>query len=213
MHRFLLFLSLCTCASAQITVVSAASYQPEAFDDDDLVVLELIAGQVASAIAHLRQSDRLDSQVQRRESESEAIFANMADALLVVDADGRIVRLNHAARKLLCVENTSIMFGQPLDRELWGQWPLGAQEVAETLAPTCEGLLSLGRGRCSRCFSCAPLRDRFLARCGYLSFVLLQATHDAATSRLNAWAKLGDVSLARGTWATALRLVGSQDPA
>jgi len=116
-------------------VISASSYQPEAFDDDDLLALEVIAGQVAIAIANLRQSDRLDSQLQRRVSESEAIFANMADALLVVDAAGRIVRLNHAARKLLCVENTSIVFGQPLDRQLWGQWPLGAQEVAETLAP------------------------------------------------------------------------------
>jgi transcriptional regulator with GAF, ATPase, and Fis domain len=106
-------------------VISAYSYHPEAFDDDDLLALEVIAGQVAIAIAHLRQSDRLDSQLQRRVSESEAIFANMADALLVVDAEGRIVRLNHAARKLLCVENTSIVFGQPLDRSLWGQWPLG----------------------------------------------------------------------------------------
>jgi PAS domain S-box-containing protein len=116
-------------------VISASSYQPDAFDDDDLLALEVIAGQVAIAIANLRHSDRLDSQLQRRVSESEAIFANMADALLVVDADGRIVRLNHAARKLLCVESTSIVFGQPLDREQWGQWPLGAQEVAETLAP------------------------------------------------------------------------------
>jgi signal transduction histidine kinase len=116
-------------------VISAYSYQPEAFDDDDLLALEVIAGQVAIAIANLRHSDRLDSQLQRRVSESEAIFANMADALLVVDAAGRIVRLNHAARKLLCVKDTSIVFGQPLDREQWGQWPLGAQEAAETLAP------------------------------------------------------------------------------
>ena len=118
-----------------IGVISASSYQPEAFDEDDLLALEVIAGEVALAIANLRHSDRLDSRFQRRESESEAIFANMADALLVVDADGRIVRLNQAARNLLCVENTSIVFGQPLDREQWGQWPLGAQEVAETLAP------------------------------------------------------------------------------
>jgi signal transduction histidine kinase len=123
-------------------LISAFSYQPEAFDTDDLLLLEVIAGQVASAIANLRRSDRLDSQLQRRVSESEAIFANMADALIVVDADGRIVRLNHAARELLCVENTSIVFGQPLDRERWGQWPLGAQEVAETLAPMIEGLRS-----------------------------------------------------------------------
>ncbi|HLZ28706.1 MAG TPA: ATP-binding protein [Chloroflexota bacterium] len=121
-------------------VISASSYQPETFDDDDLLTLEVIAAQVAVGIANLRRSSHLDSQVQRRVSESEAIFARMADALLVVDAAGRIVRLNHAARKLLCVENTSIVFGQPLDREQWGQWPLGAQEVAETLAPMIEVL-------------------------------------------------------------------------
>ena len=68
-------------------VISASSYQPAAFDEDDLLAMEVIAGQVAIAIAHLRQSDRLDSQLQRRASESEAIFANMADALLVVDAE------------------------------------------------------------------------------------------------------------------------------
>jgi signal transduction histidine kinase len=116
-------------------VISASSYQPEAFNEDDLLALEVFAGQVAIAVANLRQSHRMDSQLQRRVSESEAIFANMADALLMVDADGGIVRLNHAARKLLCVDNTSIVFGQPLDREKWGRWPLGAQEVAETLGP------------------------------------------------------------------------------
>jgi signal transduction histidine kinase len=121
-------------------VISAASYQPAVFDDDDLLTLEVIASQVAGAIAHLRHSDRLDSQLERRVLESEAIFANMADALIVVDSAGRIVRLNHAARTLLCVENTSIVFGQPLDREQWGQWPLGAQEVAETLAPMIDEL-------------------------------------------------------------------------
>jgi signal transduction histidine kinase len=116
-------------------VISVSSYQPDAFDEDDLLAVEVLAGQVAIAIANLRQSHRMDSQLERRISESEAIFANMADALLVVDANGGIIRLNRAARKLLCVENTSIVFGQPLDREKWGRWPLGAQQVAETLGP------------------------------------------------------------------------------
>jgi PAS domain S-box-containing protein len=116
-------------------VISASSYRPAAFDEDDLLALEATASQVALAIANLRQSDRLDLQLQRRVSESEAIFAKLADALIVVDAAGRIVRMNHAARELLCVDKTTIVFGQPLDHQQWGQWPLGAQEVAETLAP------------------------------------------------------------------------------
>lgn len=153
-------------------VISASSYQPEAFDDDDLLALEVIAGQVAVGLANLRRSDRLDAQVQRRVSEAEAIFAKMADALLVVDAAGRIVRLNHAARRLLCVENTSIVFGQPLDSEQWGQWPLGAQEVAETLAPMIDVLrrglapdrieVELhGQGRRFLSFSGTPLFDPY----------------------------------------------------
>ena len=47
-------------------VISASSYQPDAFDDDDLLALEVISGQVAIAIANLRHSGQLDSQLQRR---------------------------------------------------------------------------------------------------------------------------------------------------
>ena len=122
-------------------VISAQSYQPDAFDEDDLLLLEVIAAQVAIAIANLRQSDRLDTQLQRRVSESDAILAGMSDALLVVDAAGRLIRLNQAARQLLCVNVTSVVLGQALDRELWGKWPLGAREVAEALAPMIEMLL------------------------------------------------------------------------
>ncbi|MCA1647101.1 MAG: GAF domain-containing protein, partial [Chloroflexi bacterium] len=124
-------------------VISVQSYQPESFDEDDLLVLEGIASQVAIAIANLRKSDRLDSQLRRRETESDAILASMSDALLVVDAAGRLIRLNRAARQLLCVDVTSLVLGQPLDREQWGKWPLGAREVAETLAPMIE-VLRLG---------------------------------------------------------------------
>ncbi|MGI9146746.1 MAG: ATP-binding protein [Chloroflexota bacterium] len=150
-------------------VVSASSYQPEAFDEDDLLALEVIAGQVAIAITNLRHSHRLDSQLQRRVSESEAIFANMADALIVVDAAGRIARMNHAARKLLCVENTSIVFGQPLDRQQWGQWPLGAQEVAETLAPMID-VLRKGRAPQSIDVALRAQGRRFLSFSGTALF-------------------------------------------
>jgi signal transduction histidine kinase len=59
----------------------------------------------------------------------------MADALLMVDARGCLVGLNHAARALLCLDDASIVLGQPLDRAQWGQWPLGAREITERLAP------------------------------------------------------------------------------
>ncbi|MDQ6671757.1 MAG: ATP-binding protein [Chloroflexota bacterium] len=163
-------------------VISAFSYQPDAFDEDDLTVLEVIANQLTNAIANLRNSDSLDTQLQRRVSESEAILANMSDALLVVDNAGRLVRLNLAARKLLCVDATSIVLGQPLDREQWGQWPLGGREVAETLAPMIDVLqrgkvpptieIELhGTGRRVLSFSGAPLSDSYGALTGCLLVV------------------------------------------
>ena len=121
-------------------VLAVYSYQPDSFDENDLLALEVVATQTAMAIVNLRHSDRLDVQTQRRIAELEAILASMADALLIVDAAGRIILLNHAARQLLSLNDVSIIYGQPLDREHWGNWPLGAQEVAETLAPMVEAL-------------------------------------------------------------------------
>ncbi len=116
-------------------VIAVHNYQPDAFDEDDLLVLEAIAGQAAVAIAGLRDSERLNTQLQERVSELQAILSTMADALLMVDAQGRLVGLNHAARVLLCLDDVSIVLGQPLERQEWGNWPLGAREVTETLAP------------------------------------------------------------------------------
>jgi two-component system, OmpR family, phosphate regulon sensor histidine kinase PhoR len=153
-------------------VLAVYSYEPDSFDENDLLALEVVATQTAMAIANARHSDRLDAQIQRRISELEAILASMADALLIVDAAGRIVHLNHAARQLLSLNDASIILGQPLDREHWGNWPLGAQEVAETLAPMVEALQRgeviadtevdlAGPGRRILSFSGTPLRDGF----------------------------------------------------
>jgi signal transduction histidine kinase len=77
-----------------------------------------------------------------RASELEAILAGMSDGLMVVDVEGQIVRLNHRARTMLGPAASAIILGQPLDREQWGQWPLGAQAVAEALLPLVEALRS-----------------------------------------------------------------------
>jgi signal transduction histidine kinase len=116
-------------------VIAVHSYQPDAFDEDDLLVLEAISGQASVAIAGLRQSERLNTQLEERIAELRAVFSTMADALLMVDTEGRLITLNHAARELLCIDDVSIVLGQPLERQEWGNWPLGAREIAETLAP------------------------------------------------------------------------------
>src|SRR3989304_4457810 len=103
----------------------------------------------------------------------------MSDALLVLDSRGCITKLNHAARKLLCPDNStsSIVLGQPLDREQWGQWPLGPRVVAEAISPLIAALHRgetvndleidvLATGRQVFSFSSSPLYDASGVRTG-----------------------------------------------
>jgi PAS domain S-box-containing protein len=153
-----------------VGVLLLQSYQPEAYDQDDLATLRAIAGQAATAIENLRRSERLDAELERRVSELEAILASMADALVIVDADGAIVGLNPAARALLCAEGDSIVLGRPLDEQGWERWPPGVRAVVDLLAPLVE---AVRRGEARRdveaelragglrvlSFSSAPLLD------------------------------------------------------
>src|SRR5690606_28143596 len=102
-----------------VGVLSIQSYRADTYDEDDLLTLETLGRQIGLAIQNLRVSQRLDTQLQRRVSELETILESMDDALLIVDAQGRIVRLNRAARELLNAGDTSIVYGQPLDLEKW----------------------------------------------------------------------------------------------
>jgi two-component system, OmpR family, phosphate regulon sensor histidine kinase PhoR len=116
-----------------VGVLSVQSYQPNAYGDDDLFLLQAIAAQVAPTIEFLQHGEQ--ERVASRASELEAILAGMSDGLMVVDIEGRIVRLNPPARAMFGPAGAGIILGQPLDREQWGQWPLGAQAVAEALMP------------------------------------------------------------------------------
>src|SRR5437588_1643448 len=70
----------------------------------------------------------------------EAILANMADALLIIDPKGSLVRLNRAARELLCLDEASIVLGQPFDERQWNDWPPAGRAAAEALRPVVEQL-------------------------------------------------------------------------
>ena len=159
-------------------VMAAYSYQPSFFDEDDLLLVEIIASQAAVAIANLSQSDRVNAQLQRRVSELETILASMTDALLIVDDQGRAVRLNHAARRLLSLNNSSAVLGNLLvDPEHWHDWPDATQQVARCLKPLIEALqrgeppaeteVDLpGQARRVLSFSSSPLQDSFGASTG-----------------------------------------------
>jgi signal transduction histidine kinase len=153
-----------------IGVVCVEAYGEGVYRERDLHLLESLADEAAGVIAGLHYTERLGVQVRQRVSELEAILASMADALLIIDAKGRLVRLNKVAREVLCLDEVSIVLGQPLDEQLWDQWPLGGRAVAEALRPIVEQLQSTqeaqeleaelpGAGRRTLSFRASPLHD------------------------------------------------------
>jgi hypothetical protein len=64
----------------------------------------------------------------------------MADAVLVLDDQGRLIRLNQAARMLLCPADGTVILGHPVDRPQEGRWPLGTQALTEQLLPIIDRL-------------------------------------------------------------------------
>jgi PAS domain S-box-containing protein len=123
-----------------IGVLAAHNYRADAFDEDDLLLLEAVASPLAITLHSLQHSEKLNAQLHERVSELQAVIGTMADALLTLDADGRVLSLNRAARDLLCVDDVSLVLGQPFDSPAWDQWPLGAREVTDTLRPMIDAL-------------------------------------------------------------------------
>jgi signal transduction histidine kinase len=123
-----------------IGLICVQSYRENAYGEDELHMLDALASEAAIVIAGLHYSERLGAQVRRRVSELEAILANMADALLIIDGNGSLVRLNRAARALLCLDEASIVLGQPFDESQWSEWPPAGRAAAEALRPVVERL-------------------------------------------------------------------------
>jgi PAS domain S-box-containing protein len=123
-----------------IGLMCVQSYRENAYGEVELHMLDALASEAAIVIAGLHYSERLGTQVRRRVSELEAILTNMADALLIIDANGSIVRLNRAARELLSLDEASIVLGQPFDDSQWTEWPADGRAAAEALRPVVERL-------------------------------------------------------------------------
>ena len=125
-----------------IGVLSAQSYLPDAYEDEDLLSLCAIAAQAGATIKRLRASEQMALEHERHAVELEAVLAGMNDALVIVDARGAIVRLNRAARELLCLEGASLVLGQPLELQRLEQWPDTAREIATALVPVIDAIRS-----------------------------------------------------------------------
>jgi len=125
-------------------VVSLQDYRPEAFDEDDLALLQAIANGAAPALGVWAASERRTGNPAWPEPQAGGIRNNISDARLVVDDHGKIVRLNTAARLLLCSNGASIILGQPLDLISDDLCPLGQARLAEKLGPM---VADLNKGR------------------------------------------------------------------
>jgi PAS domain-containing protein len=122
-----------------VGVLSVQSYRPDAYDADDLLLVQSIAEQAAIALAAAQQSSS-SNHSPHGATELEAILASMSDALLVLDDQGCLVRLNQAARKMLCLADSTLILGHPVDQPQQGRWPLGTQALTEQLVPIVEQL-------------------------------------------------------------------------
>ena len=123
-------------------VLSAQSYRPEAYEEEDLLSLCAIAAQAGATIKLLRATEEMALEHERHALRLEAVLASMNDALVIVDARGAIVRLNRAARELLCLDGGSLVLGQPLERQRLERWPDTAREIAAALVPVIDAIRS-----------------------------------------------------------------------
>src|SRR3989454_5236891 len=123
-------------------VLSEQSYRPDAYDDADLLSLSAIAAQAGITVQRLRVTEQMALEHERHALELEAVLGTIDDALLIVDARGAIVRLNRAARELLCLDSASLVFGQPLEQQRLELWPVTAREIAAALVPVIDALPS-----------------------------------------------------------------------
>jgi two-component system, OmpR family, phosphate regulon sensor histidine kinase PhoR len=121
-------------------VLSAQSYQPEAYQAADLLSLGAIAARASSAISRIRTTEQRALEHERRALQLEAVLATMSEALLIVDARGAIAQLNRAARELLGLDSASLVLGQALERQALQRWPESAREIARALTPLVDAL-------------------------------------------------------------------------
>jgi signal transduction histidine kinase len=149
-------------------VLSLQSYAAEAYDEDDLLLVQGVAAQIGPGLELLQRGGVV--QATRRVSQLEAILSSMTEGLLVLDRDGRLVSLNPPARAMFGSMGDGIILGQRLDLEQWGKWPLGAHALAEALSPLLEALVRgearrdlevevHGDGQRVLSFSSAPVHD------------------------------------------------------
>ncbi len=96
-----------------VGMLSLFSQSPQAFSEDDGVLLDTLANQTADAIQSLRA---VEEEARRR---IERMVESMADGVLLTDEQDAIVVINPAARRLLRLsEDVTALTGQMLEERL-----------------------------------------------------------------------------------------------
>jgi PAS domain S-box-containing protein len=112
-------------------VLSVYARTPRAWRADEIEALLALAGNASSALSNAELYQRVASEKQR----SDAILANIADGIVAVDRDGRVVLWNAAAEQITGVPEEEALGRTPeqvLRRNLAsdGESPLGNRHVA-----------------------------------------------------------------------------------
>lgn len=94
-------------------VISIHSNQASAFQESDRVVLETLAMQIEAASERIRLFESVEQEKQRMD----AVLNAAADAILLVDAEGKLQLVNFAGERLFTDVDTRV--GHPLPEE-WG---------------------------------------------------------------------------------------------
>ncbi len=107
-------------------VLFIASREYNAFSRAQLELLRVIAQLTGLALSntmvHKMALARVDTQLQRRVAELEAILASISDGLVICDNQGTVARVNEAAIRLLALPKAKII-GQSMLSDRWNRRP------------------------------------------------------------------------------------------
>lgn len=138
----------------------ASDYISKPFEAEDMLqkVQRAIAGHEMK-----KENDRLAKQLDAERLKMEAVLQSMADLLLVVDNEGRIIRANRHAAELLCAGGCNLE-GKTLEEVLQAEAPGGelpSRVVLRTSQPclNVEYIMHAGGKEIPVLSSAAPLRN------------------------------------------------------
>lgn len=104
------------------------------------VIGQLLGVALSNTIAHAKAFVQVDSQLQHRVAELEAVLNSMSDGLIILSAEGSIVRANRAAERVLGLPIGELV-GQSVLTEGWNRAPADCEEARGSAGPLARAVL------------------------------------------------------------------------